>query len=88
MATVPPGAAPLHVAGHVLIDWGGALRWLRTGASAAERVGGHATLFRGGARTGEVFHPPTPTVRALHGWIKAVFEPAGIVNPERIYEGI
>ena len=92
--SVPPGAAALEVAGDCLIDWGGALRWLRTDApaaevrAAAERAGGHATLFRGGDRTGAVFHPPAPAVLKLHERIKAAFDPAGILNPGRMYEGI
>ena len=92
--SVPPGAAALDVAGDCLIDWGGALRWLRTDAPAAEvraaadRAGGHATLFRGGDRTGTVFHPPAPAVLKLHQRIKAAFDPAGILNPGRMYEGI
>ena len=92
--SAPPGAAALKVAGDCLIDWGGAQRWLRTDApaaevrAAAERVGGHATLFRGGDRTGAVFHPPAPAVLKLHERIKAAFDPAGILNPGRMYEGI
>ena len=92
--SAPPGAAALDVAGDCLIDWGGALRWLRTDApaaevrAAAERAGGHATLFRGGDRTGTVFHPPAPAVLKLHQRIKAAFDPAGILNPGRMYEGI
>ena len=92
--SVPPGAAALDVAGDCLIDWGGALRWLHTDApaaevrAAAERAGGHAILFRGGDRTGAVFHPPTPAVLKLHERIKAAFDPAGILNPGRMYEGI
>ena len=92
--SVPPGAATLDIDGDTLVDWGGALRWLRTGApaadvrAAAERAGGHATLFRGGDRTGAVFHPPAPAVLKLHERIKTAFDPAGILNPGRMYEGI
>ncbi|MCY4221094.1 MAG: glycolate oxidase subunit GlcE [Thiotrichales bacterium] len=100
--SVPPGAAPLNIAGDIagditgdtLVDWGGALRWLRTAApavevrAAAERAGGHAMLFRGGDRTGEVFHPLAPVVRTLHERLKTAFDPAGIFNPGRMYEGI
>ena len=92
--SAPPGAAALGIGGDCLIDWGGAQRWLRTDApaaevrAAAERAGGHATLFRGGDRTGAVFHPPAPAVLKLHERIKAAFDPAGILNPGRMYEGI
>ena len=92
--SVPPGAAALGIGGDTLVDWGGALRWLRTGApttkvrAAAERAGGHATLFRGGDRTGAVFQALAPAVRQLHERIKVAFDPAGILNPGRMYEGI
>ena len=92
--SVPPGAAVPDVAGDTFIDWGGALRWLRTGApaaqvrAAAELAGGHAALFRGGDHTGAVFHPPAPAVLKLHERLKAAFDPAGILNPGRMYEGI
>ena len=92
--SVPPGAELTSPAGETLIDWGGALHWLRTDAPAAEiraaveRAGGHAVLFRGGDRTGEVFHPLAPAVRKLHERIKAAFDPIGIFNCGRMYEGI
>ena len=92
--SVPPGAEPIRIGGDVLVDWGGALRWLRTDMpadevrAAAERAGGHATLFRGGDRGREVFHPLPPTVRRLHERLKAAFDPRGIFNPGRMYEGI
>ena len=92
--SVPPGAAMIEPEGDLLVDWGGALRWLRTEApaaevrAAAERAGGHAALFRGGDRTGEVFHPLQPAVRGIHERLKAAFDPAGIFNPGRMYEGI
>ena len=92
--SVPPGAEPIRIGGDVLVDWGGALRWLRTDTpadevrAAAERAGGHATLFRGGDRTREVFHPLPPAVRRLHERLKAAFDPRGIFNPGRMYEGI
>ena len=92
--SVPPGAELMSPAGDTLIDWGGALHWLRTDAPAAEvraaveRAGGHAVLFRGGDRTSEVFHPLAPAVRRLHERIKAAFDPTGIFNSGRMYEGI
>ena len=74
-----------------LIEWGGALRWLRTHAdaasvrAAASRAGGHATLFRGGDRSAGVFAPLSPELARLHRELKAVFDPAGIFNPGRLY---
>ena len=89
--SVPPAAPPLALDGPQWIDWGGGLRWLRSDLAPelvraeAARVGGHATLFRGGDRLGEVFHPlPAPLMR-LHTQVKAAFDPARILNPGRLY---
>ena len=92
--SVPPGAKLAGPDGDIFIDWGGALRWLRTDAPAAEvraaatAAGGHAALFRGGDRAGEVFHPLAPAVRKLHERLKSAFDPAGIFNRGRMYEGL
>ena len=92
--SVPSATPPLGLPGKPLIEWGGAQRWLKTDApaerirSAVAAVGGHATLFRGGDRTGEVFHPlPGPLMR-LHRNLKAAFDPQGILNPGRMYQGL
>ena len=54
---------PLDAAGAQLIEWGGALRWLRVRCRRADAcarlrhaAGGHATLFRGGDKRAGVFH--------------------------------
>ena len=92
--SVPPGTRPAGPDGDIFIDWGGALRWLRTDAPAAEvraaatAAGGHAALFRGGDRAGEVSHPLAPAVRKLHERLKSAFDPAGIFNRGRMYEGL
>lgn len=90
-----PAAAPeLSLPGAILTEWGGALRWLRTDAPAewvrrrAAALGGHATLFRGHDGTGEVFQPLAPAVLALHRRLKSAFDPHGIFNPGRMYEGL
>jgi glycolate oxidase FAD binding subunit len=85
--------------GEQLIEWGGALRWLklaegdpaRAPAEAARlrdwarQHGGHATLFRGADKSVGVFHPLAPAVMALHRRLKSAFDPAGIFNPGRLY---
>ncbi|NMG55041.1 glycolate oxidase subunit GlcE [Aromatoleum aromaticum] len=92
--SLPSSAAPLHLAGQQLIEWGGALRWLWSSASPAavrERsaaLGGHATRFRGGDRAGDVFHPLPAPLRAIHRRLKHAFDPAGILNPGRLYDGL
>ncbi len=85
-STTPP---MLHGA-TTLIDWGGAQRWVRGGdlttlATVAAKAGGHVDLFRGGNRNGEVRQSPPPGLAALHRRLKASFDPAGILNPGRLY---
>lgn len=77
--------------GKQLIEWGGALRWLRSEADAgvirdaAARAGGHATLFRCGDKTAGAFHPLAPALMKLHRNLKHALDPAGILNPGRLY---
>jgi glycolate oxidase FAD binding subunit len=86
-----PVAPPLPLPGAQLLEWGGALRWL-AGAGpgeavreAAQRAGGHATLFRAREKSGGAFAPLAPAAMRLHRGLKAVFDPAGILNPGRMY---
>jgi glycolate oxidase FAD binding subunit len=87
---VPTTAPALDLAAAQLIEWGGGQRWLRTDLPAAEvraraaACGGHATLFRGGARR-DVFAPLPAPIAAIHRRLKAEFDPAGIFNPGRLY---
>lgn len=92
--SLPSSAAPLKLAASQFIEWGGALRWLRSdapGGRIRERVaslGGHATAFRGGDRDGEIFQPLPAPLMAIHRRLKAAFDPAGIFNLGRLYRGL
>ena len=92
--SLPSTAEPLQLAGTQLIEWGGALRWLRSEAAPhtiraqAAALGGHATLFRGGSsdlRSAGVFTPLPAPLAAIHKRLKAEFDPAGIFNRGRMY---
>lgn len=91
---LPTTAAPLGLPGVQLIEWGGGLRWLRGDIAMADArarataLGGHATLYRSGARDGQVFQPLEAPVLAIHSRLKNAFDPAGIFNPGRLYQGI
>jgi glycolate oxidase FAD binding subunit len=54
--------------------------------SLAQQAGGHATLFRGGDRTGAVFQPLAAPLAAIHRRLKSAFDPHGIFNPGRMYD--
>lgn len=82
---------PADLPGDWLWEWGGAQRWLRTRAApesvrrTAERLGGHATVFRGSARGAEPFHPLPDALAALTRRVKRALDPDGILNPGRMY---
>ena len=90
--SVPQTAEPFELPHPQLVEWGGGLRWVAgevdalTIRSTAERAGGHATLFRGGDKSVGVFHPLAPAIDKIHRRLKAAFDPAGILNPGRMYE--
>jgi len=92
--SLPSTAAPARMPGTQLIEWGGALRWLRSEASPEEirlhaaALGGHATLFRGGSpqvRAAGAFTPLAAPIARIHQRLKAEFDPAGIFNRGRMY---
>ena len=83
-----PSVAPLAaLPGPMLIEWAGALRWLRTDAAAAEvldaarAVGGSAALWHGGAPSAT---PLSAQLLAIHRRLKDAFDPAGLFNPGRL----
>ena len=90
--SVPSTTSALILPGRQLIEWGAALRWLKSEADAATirrsvaAAGGHATLFRGGDRRAGVFHPLAPAIGRIHQRLKASFDPAAIFNPGRVYD--
>jgi glycolate oxidase FAD binding subunit len=89
--SLPSTAAVFALEGPQLLEWGGALRWLRSRADALEvrrfaaAAGGSATLFRASDRSSGVFDDLSPMLAALHRRIKAQFDPNGIFNPGRMY---
>lgn len=97
---LPPATPPLAL-GHAsadeqLVEWGGGQRWWIDTANtpadairdAANKAGGHATLFRNGNRTGTIFTPVAAPLMAVHKRLKDSFDPHGIFNPGRLYLGL
>lgn len=92
--SVPRTANLTDLPGRALRDWAGAEIWLASDAPTdrirrlAAEAGGHAALYRGAAPGEEVFTPLPPALLALHQRLKAAFDPAGVFNPGRMYEGL
>ncbi len=90
---VKPTAPNVDLGGEILIEWSGAVRWVAAGPRAdaarlrswAAEHGGHATLFRAADKSAGAFHPQPAAIAGLHRRLKQVFDPAGILNPGRLY---
>lgn len=89
--SVPSNTPRLELPGPQLIEWGGALRWLRSSAPARRiretvvKAGGHATLFRATDKSAGVFHPLAAPLLEIHRKLKLAFDPQGILSPGRLY---
>jgi glycolate oxidase FAD binding subunit len=92
--SVPRAAVIDGLDGAWLIDWAGAQRWLVSEAPGEEIrakaavAGGHASLFRGAAGGEAVYHPLERPLFDLHRRLAAALDPAGVLNPGRMYEGL
>ena len=90
--SVASASPPFAQQGEQFIDWGGALRWVKSDEDrsnlfdVAKTHGGHATLFRHGSRSGEVFQQLSPAMMQIHQKLKWKFDPKGILNPGRMYQ--
>jgi glycolate oxidase FAD binding subunit len=95
------GAISAYMECRAFYDWSGGLVWaevlptLDAGAADVRRViathGGHATLIRAEPHVRaavEVFQPLEAGLDRLSRRLKAAFDPAGILNPGRMYPGI
>ena len=80
----------LHLPGNTLIDWGGAQYWVKSDAgfeALSELVrpyGGYVTGF-GGRSQGARSDALQDAVLKLNRRLKAAFDPAGILNPGRLF---
>lgn len=89
--SLPAATQLMPLPGDVLLDWGGAQRWLKSDATAqtirsiAQAVGGHAVCHTPHVELDSPFMPlPAPLMR-LHRALKAQLDPHGIFNPGRMY---
>ncbi len=87
--SLPPATPSLDLPGDWLLDWGGAQRWLRSPAPPAQvwttaaAAHGHATLMRGGDRSGGVFQPVSAAQEAIERRLKAELDPDGVCGGGR-----
>jgi glycolate oxidase FAD binding subunit len=90
--SVPQTAEPIEMPHPQLIEWGGGQRWIAGEVDAAQlrgaaqRAGGHATLYRNGDKALGVFQPLPAPLMKIHRRLKHAFDPAGILNPGRMYD--
>lgn len=88
--SVAPMCEPFGAKWNQLIDWGGAQRWLKSDdapesiRSRVSRSGGHAECFSPDS-TVATFHPLEGNVLAVNRRLKDALDPAGILNPGRMY---
>jgi len=101
MAPKLVAAIKRYMPAEAFYDWAGGLVWLEVPATAdagtaeirraAAVHGGHATLIRAepSVRASvQVFQPLSPAVERLTRGLKAAFDPAGILNPGRMYANV
>jgi len=85
-----PMSTPPGLDGRQLLDWGGAQRWLKSDQAAAEirscaaALGGFAECY-GDEPATATFHPLDGKLLAVNRRFKAALDPAGILNPGRMY---
>ena len=75
----------------VILDWAGAVRYVRSDStldelsSIAASAGGHVMRMSHNSEGAEFMQQPAQAVRKLHRRVKLAFDPAGILNPGRLY---
>ena len=88
--SLPNNTPLLALPGEQLIDWGGAQRWLKSAAEAAQirsianAAGGHASCFSAG-HCDSPFQPLSAPLLRYHRQLKAQLDPQGIFNAGRMY---
>lgn len=90
--SLPPATPMLALSGHWLLDWGGALRWLKSSEPASrihalvQAQGGHAICFKtSDSQTNKTdWLHLDPTLLALQQKIRLAFDPYQLFNPQRL----
>ncbi len=88
--SVAPATPQLPISGTWFLDWGGALRWLKTAAPAdeihaqASQAGGYASCFRGGDKANWI--RLDAGLMSLQQKVRAAFDPLKLFNPGRLFD--
>jgi glycolate oxidase FAD binding subunit len=86
---VPAAARTLPLPAEPVLEWNGQQRWYALDSASvfetAGAAGGYATLFRHAGQGDGVFACPAEPLVRLHASLKKIFDPAGILNPGRMY---
>ncbi|MDH5424778.1 MAG: glycolate oxidase subunit GlcE [Gammaproteobacteria bacterium] len=90
--SLPATSQHIAITGEQLIEWGGALRWLKTDQpieqlrQTVQALGGHVSAYKNYPADTEYFQPLASGISILHKGLKNAFDPAGILNPGRLYK--
>ncbi|MGY6277423.1 glycolate oxidase subunit GlcE [Methylomonas sp. MgM2] len=85
--SVAPATPALELSGRWLLDWGGALRWLKTDLPsglihvAAQKAGAHAVCYQGAKND---WFRLDDGLLALQQHIRKAFDPLALFNPGRL----
>lgn len=94
MSVAAASPSSVQLDNHQLVEWGGALRWIRSKSPAnviqgiANKRDGEAMLFKGEMAGVDAFPTPEKILFELQQRLKRKLDPKGIFNPERMYKGI
>lgn len=88
---VPHNTPTIATQGTTCFEWNGGLRWIKSHESFENIIEqcasfrGHASLFRATTKPIDCLHPLNGHLKQLHLNLKHAFDPAGILNPGRMY---
>jgi len=90
--SLPATCQNIEFDGEQLIEWGGALRWLKSSQTiddirqSVASKNGHAIAYKNFDKQTAYFHPLDAGLNTIHQRLKQAFDPAGILNPGRLYK--
>ncbi len=91
--SLPPATKNIDFGGSQVIDWGGALRWVKSSwsedemSTLAESAGGNAMLFRSPEKDSMQIESLSEDIESLHQRIRESFDPQSVFNPDYMIAG-